>query len=515
VALLLRAAPAPSTLPFVEDLLSRPEPLQLALTQLGRPAAGVLDESLPVVREVLRACQALACLARAVALRGGACEADQAWCAGLLAPLGWLGVCALAPESAAACLAEPAARRDPRATQARLWGADQAGLARRLATAWELPDWLTGVLGRLDLPPAHARRFGVPAGLFSVVRLAVLAARDAQIDLGLLGPDVCPAEDEAAAGVPLSALGVQDLLAGGPAGGPPGRPSPYHESLLPALLASAIDNRRLRQAPLVARLEQEIDGLHAALGEQVGGEAGRLRSAKLTALAELAAGAGHEINNPLAVISGQAQYLLGHPDFFTAEGDAATRKALQTIVGQTKRIHGILRDLMQFARPAPPKPAVFDLPTLLGETVAGLAELAALKRVRLEVCCRPERLAVCADGEQVRTALACLLRNAVEASPADGWARLVLPEPALPDRVEVFVEDAGAGPAEEQRPHLFDPFYSGRSAGRGRGMGLPVAWRLARLQGGSIELEPARPGAPTRFVFALPRPAAPADRKAA
>ena len=109
------------------------------------------------------------------------------------------------------------------------------------------------------------------------------------------------------------------------------------------------------------------------------------------------------------------------------------------------------------------------------------------------------------DGDQVRTALGCLLRNAIEAASADGWARLVLAEPGPAEHIEVFVEDSGPGPTAEQRPHLFDPFYSGRSAGRGRGLGLPVAWRLARQQGGDLRLEPSRPNAPTRFVLALPR----------
>ena len=125
----------------------------------------------------------------------------------------------------------------------------------------------------------------------------------------------------------------------------------------------------------------------------------------------------------------------------------------------------------------------------------------------------PDRLAAWADVEQTRQALACLARNAVEAAPAGGWVRLTAE--ALPGGVEALVEDSGPGPAADQRPHLFDPFYSGRSAGRGKGLGLPVAWRLARQQGGAVRLEPPRPGQPTRFVLSLPRPDAPEGRHAA
>ncbi len=156
----------------------------------------------------------------------------------------------------------------------------------------------------------------------------------------------------------------------------------------------------------------------------------------------------------------------------------------------------------------------------MGEVASGLAELASQKRVRVEVSARPERLAVLADGEQVRIALICLLRNAIEAAPPEGWARLVLAEPGPVDRVEVVVEDSGPGPAAEQKSHLFDPFYSGRSAGRGRGLGLPIAWRLIRQQGGELHLETPRQGVPTRFVLSLPRVSAPpssieGDRQAA
>jgi signal transduction histidine kinase len=71
--------------------------------------------------------------------------------------------------------------------------------------------------------------------------------------------------------------------------------------------------------------------------------------------------------------------------------------------------------------------------------------------------------------------------------------------------LQVAVEDSGPGPDASIRTSLFDPFFSGRSAGRGRGLGLPTAWRLARQQGGDVQLEPPRPGEPTRFILTLPR----------
>ena len=216
-------------------------------------------------------------------------------------------------------------------------------------------------------------------------------------------------------------------------------------------------------------------------------------------MAELAAGAGHEINNPLAVISGQAQYLLGH------EPEPARQRALQTIIGQAQRIHQIVNELMQFARPPRPQKQLVDVPGLVREVLASLGELAAQRRVHLRDVqgLNGQPITLYADPRQIRTALTCLLRNAIEAAPAEGWAGIRLETPA-PDRLDLVVEDSGTGPAPGQQGYLFDPFYSGRHAGRGRGLGLPTAWRLAQEHGGEVRFEP-HPKGPTRFVLSLPR----------
>jgi signal transduction histidine kinase len=480
VLLLVRCEPAADPALYPSSLFDTPAPLEFALRRLAAAPCGFIDWTGPAYRASL----AIARRAKTLAQRSGRVHPEAAWVAGLLAPLGSLAISGVAPSR----------------------------LTRRLARAWQLPDWLARIVGLLEFPLEQARRLGADPALFAVVRLAADLACAAGHDLGLTGGTDLAEEEQ------LLGLRREDVRACPVDEGPPAGlvwDDPYRQGLLTDLLAVAADNARLRQAPLVARLEREADDLHEALREKVRGEAERLRQSKLAALAEFSAGAGHEINNPLAVISGQAQYLLSHEnDWLAADTSGGARTALQTIIAQTKRIHGILRDLMLFARPMAPRPAWLDLPTLLGEVAAGLAELAGQKQVRVEVT-TPERLSIHADGDQVRQALACLLRNAVEAAGSGGWARLVLAECGPADRALVLVEDSGPGPSAEQRPHLFDPFYSGRSAGRGKGLGLPVAWRLARLQGGNVCLEPAQPGAPTRFVLSLPRATPPAERSAA
>ena len=272
--------------------------------------------------------------------------------------------------------------------------------------------------------------------------------------------------------------------------------SPDDEALLPDLLRLAAENRRLRDTAVRERLEQDVDDLHRTVEKQRAGEAERLKVQKLNALAEFAAGAGHEINNPLAVISGQAQYLLNR------ESEPAHQRVLEKIVAQSERIHQILRELRQFARPPQPRKQVIDILSLIREVAVSLNELAIERRVRLLCPDLEHGVSLYADPDQVRTALKCLVRNAVEAARVDGWAsvRLEMPEP---DQVDVVIEDSGPGPDPAQREHMFDPFYSGRAAGRGRGLGLPTAWRLAREHGGDVRFVPVE-GGPTRFVLSLP-----------
>jgi signal transduction histidine kinase len=260
------------------------------------------------------------------------------------------------------------------------------------------------------------------------------------------------------------------------------------------LLRLAAESRRRNGPGLVARLEDEIDSLHgvvADLSERMGN---RLRDAKLEGLAELAAGAGHEINNPLAIISGNAQRLL------RTEADPERHESLQAVVRQANRIALLLRDLMHFARPPKPESRVFRAVELLNSVRDDVTALADERGVRLEPDHGHTHAWLHGDAKQLRHALAAVVRNAIEAAPHEGWVRVSCdsPEDGTPS---IVVEDNGPGMPADVAEHAFDPFYSGRVAGRGRGLGLPTAWKLIRQNGGDLVYLPS-PG-PTRFVVTL------------
>jgi signal transduction histidine kinase len=251
-------------------------------------------------------------------------------------------------------------------------------------------------------------------------------------------------------------------------------------------------------AVLLTYFETEAQRLRTVLDERRSEEERRLRDLKLRALAELAAGAAHEINTPLAIISGHAQTLL------KGEENLERAKMLERIIGQCQRVHDLLRDLLLYARPPKPRLRNTSLVKILDRAIRSLDRLAQERQVRVEFHRPRSKLQVRVDEALIETALAALIRNGIEAAPAGGWVRIGIASRNA-QQLHICVEDSGPGVTLQRQEHLFDPFYSGRTAGRGAGLGLCRAWRVAETHGGTLELV-SQPGEPTRFVLSLPIP---------
>jgi signal transduction histidine kinase len=467
----------------------------------GALLRGGSGDWVPHTGEVYRRARLLttraAALARRLALHTGRACAERAAAVATLAPLGWLAVAAVDSVVADEPLRNESA--GPAAVQSELWGLDQNAVARRLVIRWRLPDWLGTALGNFNLPLGAARAVAADPDLFAVIQLALV-----EVERGVPSLDLTAGADRAALlkELNLDEATVAELNAvpEGPADVPAASaldPNPHRVPLLANLLKLAVESRRRNGAALVARLEDRVDDLHRAVGH-VGTEAERRgRDAKLAALAELAAGAGHEINNPLAVISGVAQRL------FRSEPDPERVQSLQTIIRQTQRIAGIVRDLMQYARPPLPTPRRVAAHELLIAVRDELSAFAGEKGVQITSGAAPTDAFVRCDLAQVKHALAAVVRNGIEAAGSGGWVRLGCVV-ADEESVEFVVEDSGPGLSGPTLEHCFDPFYCGRSAGRGRGLGLPTAWQFARQNGGDVRYVQA-PDGPTRFVVSVPR----------
>jgi hypothetical protein len=227
-----------------------------------------------------------------------------------------------------------------------------------------------------------------------------------------------------------------------------------------------------------------------------------LEAEKLESLAEWAAGAGHEINNPLAVITGRAQLLARD------EPDPQRRRELAVIRAQAQRVHEMIADLMLFARPPEPDFKPCPLASLLEQLVRELQPRADERRVQV-LLDPPAALEVAADPVQLAVAIRAVCDNALEAVEPGGQVQISA-RGSTPDAadsaeqwIEIVVSDDGPGISPEVRRHLFDPFFSGRQAGRGLGMGLAKCWRIVTRHGGHVSVT-SEPDAGTTVVIRLP-----------
>jgi signal transduction histidine kinase len=227
----------------------------------------------------------------------------------------------------------------------------------------------------------------------------------------------------------------------------------------------------------------------AALVEECSSDRKALEAAKVDALAQFAAGAGHEINNPLATIAGRVQILLRD------ETDSNRRQNLATIGAQALRVRDMIGDLMLFARPPAPLSRRLLLNELAESVVDRFAETARLRGCRLMLSAAGPVFAT-VDPTQFQVVLSELIRNGLEATdPSGESASGEIVVGIERSRVEakscavLSVTDNGPGMTEQDRAHLFDPFYSGRDAGRGLGFGLCKCWRIVTEHGGSIEVD--------------------------
>ena len=225
---------------------------------------------------------------------------------------------------------------------------------------------------------------------------------------------------------------------------------------------------------------QRLDALETAFAQA-------LEAEKLESLAEFAAGAGHDINNPLAVISGRAQLLL------RTEKDPERRRDLALINSQALRVHEMIGDLMLFARPPRPELALVDCRAILEKLVEELGPRAQQQCTEIVLSAGDGCVAM-VDPTQILVALRAICDNALQALGSEGRIdiRAQRCERPLSDSrsaIEIHIRDTGPGIAPEVRRHLFDPFYSGRGAGRGVGMGLAKCWRIVTNHGGTIGVQ--------------------------
>ncbi len=234
--------------------------------------------------------------------------------------------------------------------------------------------------------------------------------------------------------------------------------------------------------------------------EQVAVDERSAHQERLAVLGEVAAVVAHELNNPLSAIAMYAQMLEAE-----LPADSPFREHAGVIRRNTEGCTKSIRGLLDWAWHAEPAVADVDLHEVIDEVALFLRPLlrrAGVTLVREAPLADPR---VCADALQLRQVLVNLALNAVHSAGGHG-GRVAFEAGAEAEgrRVWVDVVDDGPGVPAERRERIFEPFFTTKPAGRGTGLGLPIARRLVEAHGGALTLRESAPGR-TVFRVELPR----------
>ncbi len=201
-------------------------------------------------------------------------------------------------------------------------------------------------------------------------------------------------------------------------------------------------------------------------------------------LAEFAAGAGHELNNPLAVISMLAQTLLRD------ETASDKRRMLAAIVEQTQVGYEMLASLRSFARPPQPALRPLNAYDFFSERFERERVLLAESGIETKaINSLDPSVSFDGDPEFLATILHSLARNATTAVQTRTSGKIHFIAEHTQNAIVFGVEDNGVGMTDEQRELAFAPYFSGRRAGRGLGVGLSLARRFAESLGAELLCE--------------------------
>ena len=226
------------------------------------------------------------------------------------------------------------------------------------------------------------------------------------------------------------------------------------------------------RARLLLRSEQALENLKRLQAQLV-------QTEKLVSLGQLAAGAAHEINNPLAAILGFSDLL--------ADDESLPPKARATaskIREQARRTKTLVGNLLSFARQVPTERTLMDINTVVSNAVQ-LRELdLRSSTTRIELQLESVLPGVRGDGNQLMQVFFNLISNAIDAM--EGHKGGVLTIKTLRDRGNVVILFSDTGPGIKEPHRVFDPFYTTKPVGKGTGLGLSICFGIVQEHNGKI-----------------------------
>lgn len=255
---------------------------------------------------------------------------------------------------------------------------------------------------------------------------------------------------------------------------------------------------------LEERVADRTRELQQALAELESAQDTLVRRERLAILGQLAGGVGHELRNPLGVMTNALYYL----DATLHDTTPDVQEYLGILKSQVTLSEKIVGDLLDYARVKQPARERIALGDLAGEQIARVGPPAG---VQVDADIPADLPPVLADRAQIGQVLLNLVTNAVQAMDGSGGVStaegtLTVRASSAGDKVRLDISDTGAGIAPENMAKIFEPLFTTKP--RGIGLGLAVSRSLARANGGDIDVS-SRPGAGATFTLVLPQLAVP------
>jgi len=227
------------------------------------------------------------------------------------------------------------------------------------------------------------------------------------------------------------------------------------------------------RARLLARAEQSVENLQRLQAQMV-------QTEKLVSLGQLAAGAAHEINNPLTAI-------LGYSDLLADDASLPekTRGVASKIRDQARRTKTLVGNLLSFARQVPAERTLLDLNTVVNNAVQLRALDLKHSGTKIELKLESVLPGVRGDGNQLMQVFFNIINNAVDAMDSySGGGTLAIK--TIRDRANVVILFSDSGPGIKEPHRVFDPFYTTKPIGKGTGLGLSICFGIVQEHGGKI-----------------------------